>query len=276
MAIDNISEWPYSCAIAVGCSYEGIEFHLGNSGLSALATMHARWWNSPRLNRYSWLVNPGDPSYAKRQSDSFVNSVEPAFLRLGDYAPDGLKEIADRLALRVPEVLREFGRTPITLIHGDFRLANLFFDDTTKSTTLFAVDWQLPQPCKAANDVARFMLSSVSPEHRSDYENKLLSEYHRALRNHGVNEYSYDEFMHDYPKSRVAIKRRLDQVRRWATLAPTVREATAGNRRSGLRKGYPRLTLAAILDKFSLDFSACLERPQNRTIRPPKLYGLPQ
>jgi hypothetical protein len=56
----------------------------------------------------------------------------------------------------------------------------------------------LAQPCKAANDVARFMFSSVSPDHRSDYENELLGEYHRDLRNHGINEYSYDEFIHDY------------------------------------------------------------------------------
>jgi len=36
MAIDNISEWPYSCAIPVWCVYEGIEFHLGNPGLEVL------------------------------------------------------------------------------------------------------------------------------------------------------------------------------------------------------------------------------------------------
>ena len=46
--------------------------------------------------------------------------------------------------------------------------------------------------------MARFMLSSVSPEHRSDYETELLGEYHRALQSHGISEYSYDEFIHDY------------------------------------------------------------------------------
>ena len=30
--IDNICERSYSCAIPVKCVYEGIEFHLGNSG----------------------------------------------------------------------------------------------------------------------------------------------------------------------------------------------------------------------------------------------------
>ena len=177
---------------------QGANFIDTKTVLNALATMHARWWNSPRLNKYSWLVNPGDPAYAKRWSDSFAGGVEPAFRRLHEYAPDGLKEIAVQFASRVPEVLRESGRNPVTLNHGDFRLANLFFNDTTEATTVFAVDWQLVQPSKAAGDVARFMFSSVSPEHRSDYETELLGEYHRALQSHGINEYSFDEFIHDY------------------------------------------------------------------------------
>ena len=54
--IDNICERSYSCDIPVKCVYEGIEFHLGNSGSNtwhiSLTCSHFR--DSHSLKRGSW------------------------------------------------------------------------------------------------------------------------------------------------------------------------------------------------------------------------------
>ncbi|MCH7971539.1 MAG: phosphotransferase, partial [Chloroflexi bacterium] len=175
------------------CSFED-----ASAGLSALATMHAMWWEDPRLPGYSWL--PGSPGseQIRVQVERFPGSLESCLENVGDYLPSGFAAIARMCGKSIPEITRLNYRGPLTLTHGDFRLANLFFDDAVGTANrVIALDWQLVGHAQGASDVGYFLCWSLETESRRRYEKQLLTDYHDCLIDLGLSGYSYDEFIVD-------------------------------------------------------------------------------
>ena len=94
----------------------------------------------------------------------------------------------------IPELLTRLSQPPTTLIHGDFRLDNLFF----RADGLTVIDWQLISRGRAAYDLAYFMSQSLPPEQRARLEIEELRRYHARLAEGGVRSYSFDECFNDY------------------------------------------------------------------------------
>lgn len=184
------------------CSYQDASY-----ALQSLASMHAKWWDDQALYGYLWLNDHPTARPPEAVSARFAGSIDP-FLEITDgHLPDGLEAIARKLAPKVSEVLAAVSKPPVTLVHADFRLANIFFDDSGGDTSeIVAFDWQLVGRLKAANDVGVFIMQSLATESRRRHEAKLLSDYHSSLIDHGVKDYSYDEFMYDV---RVAVLPRM-------------------------------------------------------------------
>ena len=175
------------------CSFDD-----ASAGLNALATMHARWWEDPRLPGYSWLPGSPGPEQIRVAVERFPGSLESCIEKVGDYLPSGFEAIARMYGKSIPEITRLNYRGPLTLTHGDFRLANLFFDDADGATDpVVAFDWQLASHAKGASDVGYFLCWSLETESRRRYEKRLLTDYHDCLIDLGISGYSYDEFIVD-------------------------------------------------------------------------------
>ncbi len=175
------------------CSFDD-----ASAGLSALARMHAKWWEDPRLSDYSWLPGSPGPEQIRVGVERFRGSLESCPENMGDYLPSGFAAIARMYGKSIPEITRLNYRGPLTLTHGDFRLANLFFDDAVGAANqVIALDWQLTSHAKGASDVGYFLCWSLGTESRRRNEKRLLTDYHDCLVDLGVDDYSYDEFIVD-------------------------------------------------------------------------------
>jgi aminoglycoside phosphotransferase (APT) family kinase protein len=116
--------------------------------------------------------------------------------RLGDRLPAEDHEtvracgevIADWLVAR-PE---RFG-----LVHGDYRLDNLLFDDADPPQVT-AVDWQTVNLGLPARDLAYFITTGLDPEPRRAAEQDLVATYHRRLAELGVTGYTAEDCWQDY------------------------------------------------------------------------------
>mmetsp|Transcript_19408 Transcript_19408/g.48343 ORF Transcript_19408/g.48343 Transcript_19408/m.48343 type:complete len:456 (+) Transcript_19408:623-1990(+) len=101
----------------------------------------------------------------------------------------------------------------ITMIHGDYKQGNMFFDDICSKTSsgespsktsngdkIAVFDWQWTGPGIAATDLIYLCVMAVSDEALEDYEAKILKPYHtyllRAL-NRGQN--NAETIQNDYP-----------------------------------------------------------------------------
>ena len=176
-----------------GCSPGDAELVVRN-----LARLHARWWDSDRLRRMDWLPNPAEPDASRRMRETYRSAWDRVSVTFGSAYPDGVYEIADRFSACYEEIMRPLGESPITLIHGDCRLGNLFFRDNGGDAEVVSIDWQLASFSRGATDLAYFFLISFPVEERREREVSLLRLYHATLTEIGISDYSYGQLSADY------------------------------------------------------------------------------
>lgn len=169
--------------------------------LAHLARFHAHWWDSPDMNSIPWLQRGSDlvrASMTKVYEDSRGPFLEIFGERL---APEVRNSVAG-LNERVLAAMDEFDRRDVyTIIHGDFRIDNIFFGRPGAPYELAVVDWQSPNRGWGAYDLAYFMSGSMPPEQRRAGERAALERYHETLIGGGVRGYPFDQLLADYRAS---------------------------------------------------------------------------
>jgi hypothetical protein len=201
-----------------------------SAAMRALASMHSKWWNNDDLHGFQWLADRPSNSTANVLSQSFQNNVE-LFLKIADgHVPDGIEALCSKLIPKIPEVWAELSGPPVSLNHGDFRLANMFFDDSGGDIPrVIAYDWQTAGRIRPADDVGTFILNGFTPDTRAAVENSLLTEYHDSLRDRGVQDYSYERFVDDF---RLALlPRMVHRIRSTAVASSGLRSTPEGRAR---------------------------------------------
>lgn len=172
--------------------------------VTELARLHARWWGSARLTSFPWLVSGVDLIRAAMTMaydacwapcvERFGYALTPAFLRAGPAL--GQRILA---SLDLPE-------EPVTaLVHGDFRLDNLFFGAPGSDRSLVVCDWQSPNPGWPSYDLIYFLAGSFEPAVRRACQDELVALYHQALVAGGVGDYSREALHLDCRRSLVAM-----------------------------------------------------------------------
>ena len=93
--------------------------------LAQLAEFQAAWWDSPRLDRLDWmpLKDAETGAYQELYAAAWMSFIRKA----GDGMPPALRRLGDRLSLEVPRIKAKLTTPPRTIIHGDYRLDNCFF-----------------------------------------------------------------------------------------------------------------------------------------------------
>lgn len=178
----------------VGCGPEDAK-----AAVAALARHHASFWDheGTLARDYPWLPFGSDyptplgvqlavGAYWAPFVEFMGEDLDVRTLPLGEWIPAHAEE------LLAPPVGR-----PSTVLHGDFRLDNLFFDPERNVT---ALDWQVTVKGPAGYDFAYFLSQSLTAEDRREHIGDLASTYLETLASEGV-EYLEDDFWHDVRRS---------------------------------------------------------------------------
>ena len=179
-----------------GCTRTEAELCIGN-----LAKFHATWWESPRLAELDWLPTIDDPLRMQTLEDQYRDAWPPFAEYLGDRLSPAMREIGERFGRSIPAMLGRFGKPPHTIVHGDYRLDNLFFTTSQGSDSLAVIDWQISSRGPGAFDVAYFTCGTLPPDERKRSEMELLRMYHSILEENGVRGYEFDQCFEDYRAS---------------------------------------------------------------------------
>jgi hypothetical protein len=86
----------------------------------------------------------------------------------------------------------------ITLSHGDCYLTQFLCPHNPASHTTFLVDFDSVSANFGAYDLVYLLPTFWRPEQRHRHEQPLLQQYWRALQQHGVNNYTWDDLLLDY------------------------------------------------------------------------------
>lgn len=168
--------------------------------LRAIAGFHAHWWQREKLEEFDALVgSPTDSDAIARWVLDQYQDAFPIFVnKAGTFLTDAAKTFGEQL----PEKLTnnpQFGKPPRTLVHGDFRLENVFFGASLGNQGFAVIDWQDISRGEGVWDVAWFIGGCLQvTSNRQVEEQQLLKIYQETLKANGVNGYTFEACWEDY------------------------------------------------------------------------------
>lgn len=165
--------------------------------VDAIGRLHARWWQSPRLDELAWLT-PSIETLRQPILMMYEASWRPAIERLGHLFTPEMIEVIPEMGKRTMAVLDDLTTVPLTLGHGDYRPDNLFFGDAESGRPIVVCDWQGPGKAPGITDIAYFIAGSLEPDDRRVHEDELLRRYHNLLLEGGVRDYSFETLKEQY------------------------------------------------------------------------------
>jgi hypothetical protein len=165
------------------------------AALVNLAGLHAPRWCDPTLGDLGFLD-------VTEEGIALLEVVYgEATTRFVDLYGDRLDADDTRVLRDVASVIGDWLRhapARASVLHGDYRLDNLLFDDRPGSERpVVAVDWQTTGVGLPGRDVAYFLETSLAPDTRRAHERDLVAAYHAALVELGVGDHPIDECWDD-------------------------------------------------------------------------------
>ncbi len=227
---------------ASGCRFADIttpsDVTRAHGVMQGLAKLHAACWESPRLRGdLAWLR--GSQQDFIFRAGRFLSEValRPAFERFSDLVPSELRAQASFVSEQRLALEALWARPPLTLIHGDAHVGNLFFD----GPEVGFLDWQVVQRGQGLRDVSYFLANSLSVETRREHDEALIRVYLEALAEAGVPRVPFSVAWEQY---------RLHALYAWISAVVTAAAATL-QRESIVRAGLERSSVA-VMDLDSL------------------------
>ncbi len=174
---------------------DGCPPEIAKTAIAALAKHHAAFWETSLFgSQLEWVPKGWEPPIPQSIQegvrgglDNFINSFR-----------DHLDEHIISLCSRFPDVATElvdFSGRPLTFVHGDFHVGNLFFTDDE----VIAFDWQFPLHTVGAYDLGYFISQNLTVEDRRECEEDLIGIYHDSLVRNGI-EYRREQLLEDYER----------------------------------------------------------------------------
>src|SRR3990170_8539719 len=176
-----------------GCTVEQAELCIRE-----LAKFHAAWWDNPKLDQLDWMPSIDDDWYVESVIDSYSQSWDPFIENLGYLLSPELRDVALRYGKTIRTMMNQFAVRPRTIVHGDYRLDNLFFATPEGGEPFAVIDWQISSRARGVFDVAYFTAGTLPPAQRKAKERDLLRMYHDMLFERGVRGYDFDQCWEDY------------------------------------------------------------------------------
>jgi aminoglycoside phosphotransferase (APT) family kinase protein len=164
--------------------------------ISALARLHAEWWDDPRLGVSvgTWVDTETTNQGISRFADRYRVFAE----RLGDRLPAERRDLYQQYIDAAPRLLTRYhSHRNLSIVHGDAHVWN-FFLPRAGGSDVRLFDWDAWRIGLATNDLAYMMATHWYPERRQRMEQKLLDRYHAAILARGVRGYDRRALQDDY------------------------------------------------------------------------------
>ena len=102
-----------------------------------MASLQTRFWQSPTLTDLLWIV-PFE-LLTKITQVVYLQALPKYLTANKDQLSYREKQLLEWLKVNAVELMNKLSNRPYTLLHGDFRLDNIFFDDENDDVVL--MDW---------------------------------------------------------------------------------------------------------------------------------------
>ena len=162
------------------------------SAIRAVARLHGCYWDRVDQPAFSGIFDTGDPKYGPLLQIVYLKNLAPALSHFGYLFSSRTRAVAEAYGCRVSDHFADLAAGPRTLVHGDFRLENLFFGGRVDDGVA-AVDWQVSGIGCGLFDTAYFLGGSVTTEVRRAIERDAVEEYAEIVRRMGAEALTFED-----------------------------------------------------------------------------------
>jgi Ser/Thr protein kinase RdoA (MazF antagonist) len=156
-----------------------------------VAKLHGKYWDRVEPLAKSGFHEPLAPWVWWVLQLAYLASLPRTLPRLGGSWPEEIRDLAEEYGLRLVDHLDHLAGEPLTFVHGDYRLDNMFFGGDGE-TGFAAVDWQNSAVSIGPCDVAYFLAGSLSVADRRAIEKETLLEYHDIVCSLGARDFPFE------------------------------------------------------------------------------------
>lgn len=199
LVLEDLSDYRLGDQIS-GCSLDDAE-----AAVITLAKLHAPFWNDVARAELDFIPYETPSTHGDALREGSLVGWDATVDAFGDAVPDHMRAVRDRFLAAVPAMQRWLVTAPTTIVHGDFRMDNLFFGQTPDQQAMVVIDWQGSLRSKGIRDVAYLLSQSMPTDVRRRHERELVALWHSALVDEGVADYSPEQAWDDYRRAVLAL-----------------------------------------------------------------------
>ncbi len=171
----------------INLSMETASIDVVLSVVSEMAQLHAKFWGQPLAGL---SVRPLSlPFTVVEEAWPFFKARWETMLEARDW------EALCSCKKDFQETSETLSKGPQTLLHGDIKSANLYFDSKTQRPGF--LDWQFTAEGKGVQDLVFFMIESFGIEKMQQYREIIKQYYYTKLLEFGVS-YTWSEYSSDF------------------------------------------------------------------------------
>jgi len=179
--------------LRVGDQLAGCSGNDAKRALSIMASLQARFWQSQTLTEFGWII-PFELTI--KISQALYMQTLPKYVAANSaQLSQRDRQLLEWLKSNGMELMNKLSNRPYTLLHGDFRLDNMFFDDENDDVVL--MDWQSPGCGPAGLDLSYFLSASMAADVTDEEMDQLIEYYRLQLAESGV-EITREQMRWDY------------------------------------------------------------------------------
>ena len=182
---------------------EGLSESQTLTTIRTLARLHGTFWRKTEQEPIVSLFNTLGKKYIRDVQTVFCLAKPIVYERFGDYIPQRTRDILDRFGPEIDTFAADAYNSPRTLVHGDLRSENLFFNGSGEELTV--IDWQGCGTGNGFGDVAYLLSTTITSEVRKRVERDAIREYHDVLVECGVHDLSLEDCLRGYQQGLLSV-----------------------------------------------------------------------
>ncbi len=158
--------------------------------LETLAQLHAEFWECSAAQRAALLPLALHPFLSPRRRAIgralLAAAIGPCRSRAPDVFSPQIAALCRRALGRWERLIANWYAGPLTLVHGDSHLGNLFEIAAPEGLQMGMLDFQAVHWSKGMRDVQYFLINSIAPDVLAQHESSLIDHYLAALARRGI------------------------------------------------------------------------------------------
>jgi aminoglycoside phosphotransferase (APT) family kinase protein len=158
--------------------------------LSTLAELHAAFWEWDAARREALLpiaLHPFLPPRRRAISRALLAAaIGPCRSRAADAFTPKIETLCRRALARWDDLIAYWYAGPLTLVHGDSHLGNMFEMDGPGGRRMGMLDFQAVHWSKGLRDVQYHLIHSLAPDVLERHESSLIDHYVAELARRGI------------------------------------------------------------------------------------------